>query len=272
MSGTDGETAAHGQRSYDVRLDWGPTGGAAVADGADVAVVVDVLSFTTTLTIAVARGTRVHPFPWKDHRAAAFAREKDAVLAVGRLEARSVPDPPPSLSSAQLLRAAPVPRLVLPSPNGSTICAALSPVVEVRGAPATSLETKATVVGASLRNASAVAEWLAPRIAGGARVAFVPAGERWPDGSLRPGLEDLWGAGAVLSALGPLAGAAVSPEARHAAASYHVLGERLPEAMADCASGRELAAIGFADDVVAAAEVDADPVVPVLGPDGFVAD
>ena len=64
-------------------------------DGADVAVVVDVLSFTTTLTIAVGQGTRVFPFGWKDDRAAAHAAEKDAVLAVGRLEAAGLDDPPP---------------------------------------------------------------------------------------------------------------------------------------------------------------------------------
>ena len=265
---TDARDTAHGQGSYDVRLDWGPTGGAAVARGADIAVVVDVLSFTTTLGIAVARGTRVYPFPWKDERAAAFAAERDAVLAVGRFEAAGLDDPPPlvlrssrserhevSLSPAQLLTSAPVERLVLPSPNGSTICA--------------SLETP-FVVGASLRNRSAVARWLAPRLADGAVVAFVPAGERWPDGSLRPGLEDLWGAGAVLDAL-DRTGLRVSPEAEHAAASYSTVTADLRAALADCASGRELAAVGYADDVGAAAGIDAEDVVPVLTDDGFVA-
>jgi len=203
----------------------------------------------------VARGTRVHPFPWQDRRAAAFAEERDAVLAVGRFEARGLDDPPPSLSPAQLLAAAPVARLVLPSPNGSSICAALAGV---------------TVVGASLRNRSAVAGWLAPRLADGAVVALVPAGERWPDGSLRPGLEDLWGAGAVLDAL-DLSGLRVSPEAEHAAASYAWVAGDLPTALAACASGRELAAVGYASDVEAAAAVDADDVVPVLTDDGFVA-
>lgn len=252
---TPGVDAAHGQAAYDVRLDWGPTGGAAVARGADIAVVVDVLSFTTTLGIAVARGTRVHPFRWRDARAAAFAAERDAVLAVGRFEAAGLEDPPPSLSPAQLLTTAPVDRLVLPSPNGSTICSALAEV---------------TVVGASLRNRSAVARWLAPRLAAGAVVALVPAGERWPDGSLRPGLEDLWGAGAVLAAL-DLTGRRVSPEARHAAASYDELAGHLPTALVECASGRELAAVGYLADVEAAADVDADDVVPVLTEDGFVA-
>lgn len=266
--GRAGTEAAHGQAAYDVRLDWGPTGGAAVAGGADVAVVVDVLSFTTTLAIAVARGTRVHPFPWQDERAAEFAAERGAVLAVGRFEAVGLSDPTPlaprgsrsdrhgvSLSPAQLLTSAQVERLVLPSPNGSTICAAL---------------TGATVIGASLRNRAAVARWLAPRLAAGAVVAFVPAGERWPDGSLRPGLEDLWGAGAVLGAL-DLTGLRVSPEARHAAASYDLLGGVLPTALTECASGRELASVGYADDVAAAADLDADDVVPLLTADGFVA-
>jgi 2-phosphosulfolactate phosphatase len=281
--GEVGEAVAHGQQSYDVRLDWGPTGGAAVARGADIAVVVDVLSFTTTLGIAVARGSRVYPFPWKDDRAVAFAQARDAVLAVGRFEASGLADPPPSLSSAQLLTSAPVERLVLPSPNGSTICASLAPWF--RGslrdasslgssgqAPADGLapQPAAAVIGASLRNRSAVAGWLAPRLAGGAVVAFVPAGERWPDGSLRPGREDLWGAGAVLDAL-DRTGLRVSPEAQHAATSYAAVAADLRAALADCASGRELAAVGYADDVEAAAEIDAEDVVPVLTDDGFVA-
>ena len=279
--GTAGAETAHGQESYDVRLDWGPTGGAAVARGADIAVVVDVLSFTTTLGIAVARGSHVYPFPWKDDRAVAFAAERDAVLAVGRFEAAGLADPPPSLSPAQLLTSAPVERLVLPSPNGSTICASLAPWF--RGslrdasslgssgqAAAGGLAPQPAVVGASLRNRSAVARWLAPRLAEGAVVVFVPAGERWPDGSLRPGLEDLWGAGAVLDAL-DLTGLRVSPEAEHAAASYATVAADLRAALTDCASGRELAAVGYADDVEAAAEIDADDVVPVLTADGFVA-
>ncbi|MFC6343001.1 2-phosphosulfolactate phosphatase, partial [Nocardioides hankookensis] len=65
-----------------ISFEWGPTGAAAIA--APTTVVVDVLSFTTTLTVAVERGMTVFPFRWKDERAATYAAERDAVLATGR--------------------------------------------------------------------------------------------------------------------------------------------------------------------------------------------
>ncbi len=162
-----------------------------------------MLSFTTTLSIATRRGTRVLPFRWKDERAAAHAEAVGAALAVGRFEAQHLEDPPPSLSPAQLLSSRYVDRLVLPSPNGSTICAA----VRESG-------NGATVVGASLRNRAAVARWLLPHVTEGATVALVPSGERWPDDTLRPAVEDLWGAGAVLDRVLPDAEVSVSVEAR----------------------------------------------------------
>ncbi|MDN4172117.1 2-phosphosulfolactate phosphatase [Nocardioides sp. SOB77] len=251
---------AHRQPDHRVRLEWGPTGATAVVGGdrpADVAVVVDLLSFTTTLGIAVERGTTVLPFRWRDERAEAYAAAQDAVLAVGRLEARSLPAgaaPVPTLSPAAMTRVAGVPRLVLPSPNGSTICAALA-------------AGGATVAAASLRNADAVAAWLAPQVADGATVALVPAGERWPDGSLRPAAEDLWGAGAVLAGLPPGVlddPTVASPEARVAVAAWRAVADRLPAELAACAGGRELADLGFADDVAVASEVGASRVVPLL--------
>ena len=73
---------AFSQGRYQVRLDWGPAGAATL--GADVVVVVDVLSFSTAVTVAVDRGTRVIPCPWSDERAAALAqntRERELLLA-----------------------------------------------------------------------------------------------------------------------------------------------------------------------------------------------
>lgn len=251
---------AHTQREARIRLEWGPTGAAALAPAADIAVVVDVLSFTTTLSVAARRGTRVLPFPWKDERAAAYAEAKVATLAVGRFEAQHLEDPPPSLSPAQLLTSRYVDRLVLPSPNGSTICAA----VHDSGAGT-------TVVGASLRNRGAVAQWLRPQLSEGATVAFVASGERWPDDTLRPAVEDLWGAGAVLDLLLSESGPPASVEARAAVAAWRAVADRVGAELRACASGRELVDAGFGADVAAAAEVDADDVVPVLTDDGFAA-
>lgn len=245
---------AHRQRDHHVRMEWGPVGAEAVA--ADLAVVVDVLSFTTTLTVAVERGMTVLPFRWKDQRATAYAAERDAVLAVGRFEGRGTGLP--SLSPASMLSVRGVERIVLPSPNGSTVSFGLA-------------GSGATVVGASLRNATAVARWVAPRLAGGSTLAVIASGERWPDGSLRPCVEDLWGAGAVLAALVDLGVAGLSPEARVAEAAYREVRPRLAAELHACASGRELVGAGFPEDVEAAATTDASQVVPVLDGEAYVA-
>jgi hypothetical protein len=79
--------AAHRQGEYRFRFDWGRDGAAALVGGADVAVVVDVLSFMTTLSVAADRGIAVLPYRWRDDTADAFARDHDAVLAVGRSQA-----------------------------------------------------------------------------------------------------------------------------------------------------------------------------------------
>ncbi len=234
------------QDGYLVRCEWGPAGAACVG-GAAALVVVDVLSFTTSVSVLVERGTAVYPCAWRDARARTLAQEHQAELAVGR---REVTDMQPwSLSPAALRRAPASPRLVLPSPNGSTIAAAAAGVV----------------VAASLRNAAAVGRWLRDRGYGTDRaVAVIPAGERWPDGSLRPALEDLLGAGAVLQALHPPE-AVCSPEARLARVLHaNMTRPALADAVRSCGSGQELIAGGFADDVEVAAELDSSPAVPVL--------
>ncbi|WP_406300630.1 2-phosphosulfolactate phosphatase (plasmid) [Embleya sp. NBC_00888] len=177
----------------------------------------------------------------------------NADLAVGRRAATGTS--PWSLSPAAL-RAAPfTPRLVLPSPNGSAIASAAG---------------DATVVAASLRNAAAVSRWLADKGYGSAErpVAVIASGERWPDGSLRPSLEDLLGAGAVVAGLGEHGCGTISPEADAAAGAF-VSTSDVGTAVAAGASGRELAAGGFAEDVAIAIEMDGSNVVPVLSGGAF---
>jgi 2-phosphosulfolactate phosphatase len=161
--------------------------------------------------------------------------------------------PAPSLSPAGLLACEAIPRLVLPSPNGSTIAAAL-------------VESDSTIAVGCLRNAQAVAQWLVPAIAAGRSVAVIAAGERWShDDSLRPALEDHLGAGAILSALVGLGhGDGLSPEARAAVELFDASLDMLEERMRDCVSGRELDGKGFGSDVDVAADLNSSAIVPVL--------
>jgi 2-phosphosulfolactate phosphatase len=272
-----------------------------VAPGAAVVAVVDVLSFTTALSVAVDGGIAVRPYRWRDESAERVARESDAVLAVGRSQA--VQPGQVSLSPGSIRRSVGIQRLVLPSPNGATVSAALA-------------ETGATVVGVSLRNAAAVAEWVARRLGGGDSgggdlgggdlsagelsgrklgrgelgggelgrgelgsgelgggdaVAVIAAGERWPDGSLRPAVEDLWGAGAFIDHLVRRGVGDISVEAGAALCAYRSVADSLTSALGECASGLELREQGFSDDVAIAAEVGSSRTVPVLVDGWFVA-
>ena len=244
-----GVDQAHRQSSYAIRVDWGLDGATAIAEDADVAVVVDVLSFTTTLSVALDVGTTVLPYRWDDDSAAAYAQAQDATLAVGR----SAAGPGQISLSPVTLRAAPAPdRLVLPSPNGSTICWHLAAITAV-------------CLGASLRNATAVCDWVASHHdPATTTVAVVAAGERWASAGLRPAVEDLWGAGLVVDKLARLGWAARSPEASAARAAWLAIADRVPEALLACASGRELVDKGYRADVEIAAEVDTSQSVPLL--------
>ncbi|MGH9042550.1 MAG: 2-phosphosulfolactate phosphatase [Acidimicrobiia bacterium] len=242
-------------------MEWGPHGLRRLARACDVVVIVDVLSFTTALDVALGRGATVLPYRFADGRLpgdtpsaeqAEFAERHGALLAVGRR--RTDADHPYSLSPATLVGLPAGRRLVLPSPNGSALAFGAA-------------EAGAKVVlAACLRNASAVAA--VARAAGGT-VGVVPAGERWHGntGPLRPALEDLYGAGAVLAALSP---AAPSPEARAAMAAFADAAPDLARRLEECASGRELIEAGFADDVRLAAALDVSRVAPLLEGETFV--
>jgi len=230
-----------GQEQYEVRFQWGPVVAPTLAGG--VCVVVDVLRFTTAVEAAVARGVAVYPYRWRDATAAAFADSVQALLADGR-------DPAgPSLSPASMDALAPGTSLVLPSPNGST-CAILAS------------EAGAQVAAGCLRNAAAVGAW-ASQADGPATV--IACGEKWPDGSLRPSLEDLLGAGAILAGMT----GDTSPEARAAIAAFRDAAHSLPEVLSRCASGRELSEKGWPADIDYAARLDVSTTVPVLANGAF---
>jgi 2-phosphosulfolactate phosphatase len=108
----------------------------------DVLVIVDVLSFTTAVEVAVARGAHVYPHRHRDDSAATFAQSIGATLAVDRR--RGSIEAPFSLSPSSLANIPAETKLVLPSPNGSTS----SVLAAELGRP---------ILAGCLRNAAAVA-------------------------------------------------------------------------------------------------------------------
>jgi 2-phosphosulfolactate phosphatase len=238
---------SHSQSQYQVRFDWGIEGADTVAADADVIVIVDVLSFTTSVDIATSLGLEVIPSAMSDARE--VAAKYDAVLAGKRGSGVS-------LSPASITRESigDLTRVVLPSMNGSRISAALD------GHPA-------IVVAGSLRNRSAVASWaLAQQGDKGDRftVAVIAAGELRDDESTRFALEDLLGAGAIIDALAEAGIDYCSPEAAAASAAFTGLRNATGHLIGASASGRELVEKGFRDDLDQAVAVDSSTTVPVL--------
>ena len=101
------------------------------------------------------------------------------------------------------------------------------------------------------------------------RLVVVAAGERWPDGNLRPALEDTIGAGRLLQILRDGSPAArLSPRAALAARSVTGLSRDETAAFVRrSVSAAELRTAGYEEDVEMAVGIDADSVVPVLSPD-----
>ena len=213
--------------------EWGLNGVRTLREHCAVLVIVDVLSFSTAVDIATARGAEIIPFPLGDQEAAArAAAAANAVLASHRGAGEQL-----SLSPASLRAIAPGTRLVLPSPIGSRL----------------SLDGgAATVFAGCLRNRSTVARAVLAA-ADGRDIAVIPAGERWRrDDSLRPAVEDFIGAGAILDALAlPL-----TAEARVARDAFRAEQPALTQTIRDCLSGRELIEKGFPQDVELAVSLD----------------
>ncbi len=167
----------YNQSNFEIRCEWGKKGVEQLAPISDVVIIVDILSFSTCIEIAVSRNAIVFPCDWENKSAQEFARSVNAELATKRAGTGY------SLSPASLSQIPENTRLVLPSPNGSSL----------------SLGTGETpTLAGCLRNCRSVA---LAAIRYGHRIAIIPAGEKWESGSLRPCFEDLIGAGAIISYL-----------------------------------------------------------------------
>ena len=224
-----------------VVCEWGLAGIGAWKASADVFIIVDVLSFSTAVSVAVENGAMVFPFPYGH---AAAAETEAARLGAVAASPRSAGGGQLSLSPVSLKQIESGARLLLPSPNGSRL----------------SLNTGDTpTICGCLRNARAVGEE-ANRLAGDGTIVVIPAGERWPDQTLRPAIEDWLGAGAIIAGLS----GTLNAEADLAAEAYRAAKPRLAQIIRDSRSGRELSGWGYAEDVEVALEANASDVVPVM--------
>ncbi|NTU29550.1 phosphosulfolactate phosphohydrolase [Brevibacillus sp. HB1.1] len=236
-----GETPVCKQLNYTARFDWGYEGVEQVGAASDMIVIIDVLSFSTCVDIVTGRGGIVYPYQVKEESAVAFAKQKAALLAGKRGE-------PISLSPACLKMVPMGSRMVLPSPNGST-CTLLAK------------KTGAKVIAACLRNASSVARYIQQQKGS---VTVIACGERWGNGALRPAIEDMIAAGALLHELDEYR---LSPEAKMAVAAFRSAQDHLLAYLQKCASGQELISKGYPEDVALAAEWNQSFTVPVLNDD-----
>lgn len=168
-----------GQEGYRLRLEWGGEGVTALA-ACDVLIIVDVLSFTTSVDLVVARGGQVRPSRWRE--GVRTLRPASLVNAEGLVE--------------------------LPSPNGSNLCALAAETGKhvlagcLRNAEA--VARRAMELGDTIGVIPAGERW------------GLDINESGTFGPLRPSIEDYLGAGAILDSLHGNA----SPEARLAADAY----------------------------------------------------
>ncbi|MBB5632960.1 2-phosphosulfolactate phosphatase [Cryobacterium mesophilum] len=149
---------------------------------------------------------------------------------------------------------------VLSSPSGSGVALGSRPA-QKPAAPG------AAIVAGSLRNRTAVAEWvLARQSEKGDRfaVAIIASGEARADGSVRFAVEDQLAAGAIIDALAAVGIDYCSPEAAAACAAFTGLRGAIGHLVSASASGKELIEQGFAVDIERASEVDSSTAVPVL--------
>jgi 2-phosphosulfolactate phosphatase len=234
------------QQEFVIRCEWGEHGISALAPVSDVIIVVDVLSFSTSVEIAVTQGAIVFPYRWRDETAVSYAESVGAILADPARDQTKY-----SLSPASLIEIPNGTRIVLPSPNGASLTLA---------------GKQRRVLAGCLRNARAVA---AAAQKYGRRIAIIPAGERWPDdGSLRPAYEDLIGAGAIINHLN----GSRSPEAAAALSAFRAVESDLNNTLRQCGSGKVLIERGYETDVRLAAQINVSDCVPLLVDEAYMRD
>lgn len=225
------------QNEFDIRCEWGMDGLECLMGNVDAVIIVDVLSFSTCVDIVVAGNALVFPYDGELENLEEFAMAHNAQIACRKRTLDSL-----SLSPASLTTIPADTRLVLPSLNGSRLS-------KRSQAPAT--------FTACLRNARAVAHAVQSFAS---KICVIPAGEKWPNGNLRPAFEDMIGAGAVISNLEGKR----SPEASVCQQAFLTYKSDLLQILSSCSSGKELLQQNFFEDVRLASACDSSATVPIL--------
>lgn len=244
-----------------LHLDWGLAAARLAVERGDAVVIVDALTFSTTVIMATALGAEVLALP-----RAVLEGEADHTVIEARYDARLLANDaedrqlPGVLLDLAALR--PGDRIVVPSQNGATLCAA------VEQAPATAI--------GSFRNRAAAAHWCAKTLAAGTarRVTLIAAGSAWaqmtPLTALRPCIEDGLAAGAIASSANDL-GLQLSAEAAAMAAQFEtgMRQDALDSWLHRSVTGRWLHNRHTSADIDDACRIDHDTAVPTRCPDRF---
>ena len=244
------------QSPYSCRVEWGKRGAREAAERGDIIIIVDVLSFSSTVISALRYGAILYPCP-PHLDGKEYAEKMGAEYILGRAEAAKIGKPTLSPVSFQPEHANR--KYVLSSLNGA-FCTWMASKVP------------ALLIGSLLNATSAAAAANELRVQTKANITVIPCGEQWSDvkeyeDTLRPSIEDYLGAGAILSNLK----GEKSPEAEVCMGAYQSAKQKIKELIWNSGSGRELRARGFEEDVIHCSRLDAYQTVPILNKDHFVA-
>jgi 2-phosphosulfolactate phosphatase len=221
------------QDTFGVRLEWGLDGLQVIAPHCTVVIIVDVLSFSTSIDLIVGKGAR-------------------ATLTTWTGDSDYGPRRPSALKSVQANT-----DVQMRSPNGGMLCERAAEVTQV--------------MAGCLRNANAVAT-KAIEIADRGPIGVIAAGEQWgvnlgerkAPGRLRMAIEDYLGAGAIVSALVAEGYTPASPEAALAATTYRAAEPYLGDLLGGCGSGLELGEHELSEDIAIAGQVNVSKTAPHL--------
>lgn len=240
---------------YVCNVEWGIRGAREAAERGDIIIIVDVLSFSSTVITALSHGAVIYPYP-PNLNGKLFAEQVGAEFILGRAEAAK--HGLPTLSPISFSQEHANKKYVLSSLNGAMCTWVASKV-------------PALLIGSLLNGSSVSSIANQLRLQLNTNITVVPCGEQWNDvreseNSLRPCIEDYLGAGAILSNLN----GTKSPESEVCIGAFQSAKQKINEIIWECESGRELRNRGYEKDVKHCSRWDVYQTVPILNNNHFV--